>query len=342
MENEATAIPVTLLEIGSETLKRTAHIKVYYVVKFLSVLCALGLIVGFQFAAEPKLSAPGAKPMEDRPGVHNLFVLGTNVYSGSTPEGEAGFAALAKLGVKTIISVDGAKPDILSAKKFGIRYVHLPHGYDGISTNLQLQLAKAAEELDGPVYVHCHHGKHRGPTAAAVICMARDSWTAAQAEQWLKAAGTSTNYAGLYEVVRQFKKPEALQLKALPAEFPEVAKVSGLVDAMVAIDDTWEHLKAIRAAGYQTPKNHPDMKASNEAVILWEHYREAQRLSDAAHHGADFVARLRSAESEVKEAGKLLRELDKSPKPELHAQLDASFDAIGKTCSSCHKQYRDQ
>jgi protein tyrosine phosphatase (PTP) superfamily phosphohydrolase (DUF442 family) len=293
------------------------------------------------FGAEQKKSSPGAQPVNDPAGIHNLYVLGTNVYSGSTPEGDAGFAALSELGVKTIISVDGARPEVDRAKKFGMRYVHLPHGYDGISTNLQAQLAKASLELDGPIYVHCHHGKHRGPTAAAILCMTKDSWDAAQAEAWLKAAGTSTNYAGLYESVRKFKKPTAEQLQSLPSDLPEVATVSGLVESMVAIDNTWEHLKAIRAAGYQAPKNHPDMQPANEAVILWEHYREAQRLRDSSDHGADFIERLKSAEAEVKTAENLLRDFASSPGPEIRARLDASFDAVAKSCSACHKAHRD-
>ena len=159
-------------------------------------VCILWLAANSLFAAEPKQSAPGALPLEDPPGVHNFYLLGTNVYSGSTPEGDAGFKALAELGVKTIISVDGAQPDVIRAKKFGIRYVHLPHGYSGISTNLQHQLAKAASELDGPYYVHCHHGKHRGPTAAAILCMTKDSWDAAQAEQ-LPASENRSSYLEL-------------------------------------------------------------------------------------------------------------------------------------------------
>jgi len=135
-----------------------------------------------------------------------------------------------------------------------MRYVHLPHGYDGISTNLQLQLARAAETLPGPIYVHCHHGKHRGPAAAAIICMANNGWSSDQAETWLVAAGTATNYAGLYQVVRQFQKPTAAQLRSISSDFPETAKVSGLVDAMVDIDNRWDYLKAIRAAAYQTLK----------------------------------------------------------------------------------------
>ena len=293
------------------------------------------------FAPDAKKSAPGVKPLADPPGIHNLFAVGTNVFSGSAPEGDAGFAALANLGVKTIITVDGTQPDLGRARKYGLRYVHLPHGYDGINTNLQRILAKAGQQLPGPIYVHCHHGKHRGPTAAAVICMANEGWSSEQAERWMLAAGTATNYAGLYEVVRLFRKPTEEQLKSLTAEFPETARVSVLVDAMVGVDERWEHLKAVRGAGYTVPKDHPDIVPANEAVILSEHYREAQRLPEAVHLGSDFVARLAAAESEAKEAERLLRLFETEPRPDIRAKLDRVFDVIGKTCSACHKTYRD-
>jgi hypothetical protein len=312
-----------------------------------SMLAGLTLL-GFSAAAtaaenlEPRLKTapPGVKPLE-APGIHNLFALGTNVFSGSTPEGAEGYEALAKLGVKTIISVDGAAPDAEAARKLGIRYVHLPHGYDGISTNLQLLLAKAGHELSGPIYVHCHHRKHRGPTAAAVICMADQNWSKAQAEGFLKAAGTATNYVGLHEVVREFKSPTSEQLRALPANFPEKAQVSVLTDAMVGVDERWENLKLVRAAGYLVPKDHPDIQPANETVILGEHYREAQRLPDVIAKGADMVERFKSAEAEAKEAERLLRRFGSGGNAELKTPLDKAFDAMAKSCSTCHKAHRD-
>ena len=91
----------------------------------------------------------------------NAVQIHQKVISGGQPEGEAGFAELARLGIKTVISVDGARPDVATAQSFGLRYVHLPHGYDGIPSERALELAKAVREFDGPIYIHCHHGKQR-------------------------------------------------------------------------------------------------------------------------------------------------------------------------------------
>jgi hypothetical protein len=81
----------------------------------------------------------------------NAYRVHERVISGGLPEEGAAFQELESLGVKTIISVDGARPDVALAKAHGMRYVHLPHGYDGVPNQRMLQLAKAVRELPGQV-----------------------------------------------------------------------------------------------------------------------------------------------------------------------------------------------
>jgi protein tyrosine phosphatase (PTP) superfamily phosphohydrolase (DUF442 family) len=121
----------------------------------------------------------------------NPWQIHPQVISGGLPEGDEAFRALADLGVKTLISVDGARPDVALAKKHGLRYVHLPHGYDGVPEERMQELAKAVRDLPGPIYIHCHHGKHRSPTAAAVACVGAGLLDASAAAPFLQAAGTS-------------------------------------------------------------------------------------------------------------------------------------------------------
>lgn len=111
----------------------------------LSLIAALALAATICTAAETNAAPlPSGVKRLNIPGVHNAFAIGTKLISGGTPETAEGFATLRTLGVKTIISVDGAPPDVEVARQHGIRYVHLPCGYDGISTNRQQLLAKAA------------------------------------------------------------------------------------------------------------------------------------------------------------------------------------------------------
>lgn len=63
--------------------------------------------------------------------LENLFSIDRKVFSGSSPHDQQGFQELKALGIKTIISVDGGKPDAETARKYGMRYIHIPIGYDG-------------------------------------------------------------------------------------------------------------------------------------------------------------------------------------------------------------------
>src|SRR5262245_41464410 len=55
------------------------------------------------------------------PGLHNVCRVSGKLISGGVPEDDEGFASLHKLGVKTIISVDGARPDVERARRLGFR-----------------------------------------------------------------------------------------------------------------------------------------------------------------------------------------------------------------------------
>ena len=120
---------------------------IFQVAVCLVVLTALGLKseAGLEEKPLPRLP-PGVKALQSD-GLHNLFSLSPNLYSGSAPEGDLGFASLNKLGIKTILTVDGTAPDVSAAHRHGLRYIHIPHGYDGIDAQTQAWLIKAVEIL---------------------------------------------------------------------------------------------------------------------------------------------------------------------------------------------------
>ena len=267
--------------------------------------------------------------------VHNLFLATTNVFSGSSPEGDAAFAEIAKLGVKTIISVDGSKPDVETARKHDLRYIHLPIGYNRIPTNRVAELVKAAQSAAGPIYVHCHHGKHRGPAAVAVICEATAGWTTNQAVTWLHEAGTAADYAGLYRSAIEFRLPEAAALARIVG-LPEVAKTSSLVEAMVAIDEEMERLKAAQKENWKSIPNQPDLTPTRAATMLWEHFRELARMDDTAKLPADYRSKLAEAEKAAVQIQQLLRDARSQ-----RLVRDTAFQILSQTCVSCHKPYRN-
>ena len=270
------------------------------------------------------------------PGITNFYQLTDHIYSGSAPEGEAGFAALKELGIQTIISVDGAKPDVELAKRYGLRYVHLPIGYDGVPTEQGNRLAKAAVTLPGPIYIHCHHGLHRGPSAAAVACMATAGWTPQQALAWLDLAGTSTNYPGLFKTVAAFQPPSPKVLKKTSGKFPEISPISPLADVMVDIDGRVDNLKLIQKSGYHTPTTHPDLDPANEAMLLNEQFKELLRSPLMEQRNDDFRTRLTNAEEAANtfHLSLLITPFDAT-------RADAAFQRVNDSCAACHVKYRN-
>jgi len=267
--------------------------------------------------------------------LHNLFRVTPSLYSGSSPDSDAAFAELKTLGVTTVISVDGSKPNIEKARQHGLRYVHLPIGYDGISALRQSELIRAARSTTGAVYVHCHHGRHRGPAAAAVIGEGLSGWSPDVATQWLRSAGTSPDYAGLYRSVRDFQKP----LHGAPAhlpELPEVAPTPPLVDSMVAIDSHVDYLKAAGTNAWKALPNPPDRTPRQEATLLWEQWRELARHADTSKRPESYRNLLTQAEGSSAELAAVL----KTPEPD-RTRADASLRALNKACTDCHKAYRN-
>lgn len=291
-------------------------------------------------APQPPEPAPPQAPVDpvslEADGLHNLFRVTDRVYSGSSPEGDAGFASLRRHGIKTVITVDGAKPDVALAERYGLRYVHLPIGYDGIPSERATQLAKAVRDLPGPVYIHCHHGKHRGPAACAAVLLTLDpTWTPDRAERWLRVAGTDPKYSGLTRLPRTLNRPSAETLDRTPPDFPTVAVVPDLVRLMVEMDARWDHLKAVKAAGWKTPTDHADLDPPHEALLLVELYREAVRLGESSARGKEFVRLLTEGEAAANELEQAFRAKD----------AKAAATAFGRSqaaCAACHQKYRDR
>lgn len=274
-------------------------------------------------------------------GIENFFQLSDALFSGAAPEGDEGFAELQNRGIKTIITVDGAKPDVKRAKKFGMRYVHLPIGYDRVPTDQAKRLIKAAQTLPKPIFVHCHHGMHRGPAGAAVICEGLENWTSQQAIEWLKMAGTSTNYAGLYKSVEEFRVPSSEELKKVSAEFSESVEVSRLVDSMVEIDLRHDNLKLIKTAQFQTPVSYPDLDPAHEALLLEELFKELNRSTEIRKRPEDFQAQMAKAERAVTDFRKAMEKTTFPLSDSQRENLSAAFSKVTRSCGECHTAHRN-
>ncbi|WP_145284026.1 protein-tyrosine phosphatase family protein [Pirellulimonas nuda] len=282
-------------------------------------------------AAPPKLLPPGPDGTEF-PDLHNLIRVTDRVYSGAEPESDLAFEELARLGIKTIVSVDGARPDVDAARQRGLRYVHIPFGYDGVDPQAGLALARVMRDVEGPIYFHCHHGAHRGPAAAAIACIASGAADGDSALAVLERAGTSKGYAGLWRDVKAFQPPAAGV--RLP-ELVEVAEVGSLASAMAAVDRASDNLKLCQAAGWKTPADHPDIDAGQQALLLREGLHETGRLvAEDNPHDARFARWMAEAERGVVA-------LEAAIASGENRQRNALFQAVQSQCQQCHLRYRN-
>ena len=293
------------------------------------VLWASVLFAAAQDAQSSPAGLQEAVPKE-LPGLHNVHRATKIVYLGSEPHGEEAFISLKKLGITTIVSVDGATPDVELAKKHGLRYIHIPTGYDGVDEAAAKTLTRVAKEIQTPLYVHCHHGKHRGPAAAAIVCLASGTLTHDQAIVLMKTAGTGKDYTGLWKDVKNF---QPLSENAELPPLVEVAPLDSFPAAMAQLDRNFDNLKLLKMAGWKTPTETPDLNPANEALLLQEALHECVRNLEAERE-PQFREWLQQSDAM---ASALHRALQANDLP----AADPLLNALGEKCVQCHVAFRN-
>jgi len=302
--------------------------------------------VGDAYALAGERALPEMPP-EEFQGLYNVFHLSDAIISGSEPHGEEAFAELERMGVRTILSVDGKAPEAALAARHGIRYVHVPIRYSGIEEEELLQIAKTFREQDGPFYVHCFHGKHRGPAAAAVgriiVDGADRKQAVAEMRQW---CGTSKKYTGLYETLATTPIPGAEATAAYDFDFPAAKPMQGFRQGMVEVPRLHDDLLLLATNDWAPDPAHPDLDALNLAESLLDVLIRMNELEEVRERPADFRA---SMDESVLHGGALVSALQSYRDGE-HSGGDAeaaverahaAFDGIRDQCSSCHRAYRN-
>ena len=268
-------------------------------IKLFAVFATFAAMV-FVIPVEQPASLESDSPLIDR-----FRHVAGEIYCGAEPKGAAAFAELANRGIHTVVSVDSIAPDVANASRHGLRYIHIPIGYDGADDHARRSLTRIArDEGLGRIFIHCHHGRHRGPTAAAITAVAAGSMSNAQAIDFLHTAGTSTEYVGLYDLVCVFA-PLSSDVE-LP-ELTEQAEVSPLAKMMADIDRLFGAVKE-----NPTRENY---------LLLHEAFYEWSRQSVTGELDAQFRALMQKAV--------------------LASRDDAMLAELEASCVACHEQYRD-
>lgn len=211
----------------------------------------------------------------------------------------------------------------------------MPHGYDGIPQTRAAELAKAVRDLPGPIYIHCHHGKHRSPAAGATACVSAGLIDHQAALSVLRIAETSPHYRGLFQSTESAEPIDKSILDQLEPNFPESAKLPAMAEAMVAMEHTHDHLKAFEKSGWKLLPNKPDLSPEHEALLLREHYTELLRTEAVRKQPGQFQQLLQQGETEAQHLEDALR-AGSSPE-----KVASAFKAVNDNCKTCHQQFRD-
>ncbi|RPI88207.1 MAG: hypothetical protein EHM42_04555 [Planctomycetaceae bacterium] len=189
--------------------------------------------------------------------------------------------------------------------------------------------------------MHCHHGKHRGPAAAAACALATEKWSRGQATAWLKQAGTDPAYRGLYRDVNELVIPDEAETSALAPDFPETVPAPSLVEAMLEIDRLHDDLKRLANQNWK-PAAGARSAPAEVAVQLLEHYRELQRNEETERRGPGFASRLKQAEDGADALREALEpfETSRASAAELE-KVTQAFGRVGQNCKACHTEFRD-
>lgn len=277
---------------------------------------------------------PHAAP-EEADGFHNVFHLGEQIVSGSEPEGEQAFRELHALGVKTILSVDGKLPEVELAAAYGMTYVHVPLRYSGIDDEQLVQITKTFREKEGPFYVHCFHGVHRGPAAAGIGRLVLDGVprekAVAEMRQW---CGTSPKYEALYSVVAGADIPSVARTEDYEWDFPSRHAAQGFRQAMVELTRTNDFVKVLQRNSWKPSDRHPDLDPVNETAKLADELAGCQTMEEIQDERADFRQWMSDSVDSAMEMRDAVKAGDKQ-------RADRAFRQVQMACKACHAVYRN-
>ncbi|MBL22229.1 MAG: hypothetical protein CMJ37_05295 [Phycisphaerae bacterium] len=291
-------------------------------------MCRLLMVLGTLGLAACDQSDSGSSTLPAQPVPSLPTVATTLQFHQLTPQIFVGprplpnqIKELTAMGIKKVISVDALPPEA-SLWTEGIQVRHLPLGYRDLPKPLQLRLAR--ELSIGPVktYIHCHHGKHRGPAAALAALRNLDQIDPAEAKIWLDRCGVA--YQGLRQAV-QNAQPESSEDIQSSTPLQEVVATRSLSRLMAEIDQVWDRLKKV-----PSPSD-PKVRTQQEDAA---HLLDLFRLSSESAGPVD-PAYPKQMQQAIKLATTLEAQLqDGQDAAELRSDLHIS-------CRACHRAFRD-
>ena len=256
-----------------------------------------------------------------------MMAFHDTLWCGSLPRSSEAWTTLHDLGVRTLISVDGAMPDVEAATSHGLRYIHLPMSYGVITTEQQRRLVAAAHDAlaQGPVYVHCHHGHHRCAAAAAVMTVGLGHLTPDAAMEQMTICRTSPSYTGLWNTVADMTPLPLTEVEQVSRDFPQAVAPRGMVASMTEAQDALDQFKAQKPADWQPA----------QAARLAEIFRHLQVDAAIESYPPAFANAL---DDTWKQADALEQELARANRTP--GRATTILERLETSCTACHKAHR--
>lgn len=141
--------------------------------------------------------------------IPNLRMVSGRLLRGGQPTAQ-GFSLLKQAGVKTIVNLRN-EPVLMekerrSAELLGLNYVSLPMYtvQEPESKQFQAFLDVVTDPAQGPVFVHCFHGRDRTGTVIGAYRIAVEKWTFDNAFNEMMACGFRPAFAPLTQGLHKF------------------------------------------------------------------------------------------------------------------------------------------
>lgn len=117
----------------------------------------------------------------DPANLPNFHRVSKNLYRGAQPN-SAGFSALEKMGVKTVINLRSFHSDRALLSHTRLQYEHIySKAWNAEDEDSLRFLEIISKPENGPFFVHCQHGADRTGTMVAIYRVAVCGWTKEQA-----------------------------------------------------------------------------------------------------------------------------------------------------------------
>jgi protein tyrosine phosphatase (PTP) superfamily phosphohydrolase (DUF442 family) len=158
---------------------------------------------------------------DDLPGLGNFARIGPGLFRGAQPT-RAGFAALQKAGVRTIVNLRTSRKDHVLLKSFDFEYYHIRCRAWWPSTARIAEILSILKAAPAPIFIHCLHGSDRTGLVVAAYRIVEQGWTREQALAELRGFGFHAKlFPQIGAYLRRFNEIKVRERMEALAQRPE-------------------------------------------------------------------------------------------------------------------------